>query len=87
MWGTSDSHRDADRITFLTIGVIAVVIALVIALDYFFGKGLCRESGSRRASFLYTFIFSFVSIRDFPLDCIFGIYDTFWGWASFPSGV
>lgn len=34
--GTSGSHQDADKMTYLTIGVIAAVIAL----DHFFGTGI-----------------------------------------------
>ena len=34
--GTSESHRDADVITYLTLGVVAVVIAL----DHFMNTGI-----------------------------------------------
>ena len=34
--GTSESHRDADKITYLTLGVIAAVIAL----DHFMNTGI-----------------------------------------------
>ena len=41
--GTSKSHKDADKMTYLTIGVIAVVIAI----DYFCSMGIIRQIWQR----------------------------------------
>lgn len=45
--GTSDSHRDADRMTYLTIGVLAVVVAL----DHFCGMGIVQQIRQRESLF------------------------------------
>ena len=37
--GTSESHRDADKITILSV----VVVAAVLALDYFFQAGIMNK--------------------------------------------
>ena len=45
--GTSISHKDADRMTGLTISVIAVVIAL----DYFYNMNIVRQICQRESLF------------------------------------
>ena len=61
--GTSESHRDADRITVLSV----IVVLAVLALDYFFSAGIInkvvRNSGYGR---IIAGIFLFIGI------CAFG---------------